>query len=288
MGLTFNTRRAPFDDLRVRRALTLAFDFEWVNRTLNRGAYERIESFFGGSPLARQGPAEGAARALLAPIEATHPDGALDVPGPLPVTDGSGRNRRNLRAARRLLQEAGWTVVDGRLTGPDGAPFAFEILLGGAAFQGVASVFAKQLEPLGIAVEIRVVDAAQYQARRAAYDFDMIVNRWAASLSPGVEQRLYWHSDGVETPGTRNYAGVASPAADAAMDALVAAEGREGFAAAARALDRVLSAGAYVIPLWHAAVSRLAYRSRFGHPERLPLYGDWTGWLPDVWFDKEA
>lgn len=288
MGFAFNTRRPPFDDLRVRRALTFAFDFEWVNRTFNRGAFRRVSSFFGGSPLAHAGAAEGAELALLAPFAGQLPDGALGAPPPLPATDGSGRNRRNLRTARRLLEEAGWSVNDGRLTNADGRPFAFEILLGGAGFQGVASVFVKQLEPLGISASVRVVDAAQYQARRGVYDFDMIVNRWAASLSPGVEQLLYWHSDGLEAPGTRNYAGVASPAVDAAIDALVAAEDREGFVAAARALDRVLAAGAYVIPLWHQAMSRIAHRSRFGHPERLPLYGDWVGWLPDVWFDREA
>ncbi|MEM1314358.1 MAG: extracellular solute-binding protein, partial [Pseudomonadota bacterium] len=148
LGFAFNARRAPFDDLRVRRALTLAFDFEWVNRTLNRDAYARVSSFFGGSPMAHQGAAEGAERALLAPFAETLPEGALNAAAELPVTDGSGRNRRNLRAARRLLQAAGWSVADGVLTDAEGRPFAFEILLGGAAFQGVASVFAKQLEPL--------------------------------------------------------------------------------------------------------------------------------------------
>ncbi|MEO0682818.1 MAG: extracellular solute-binding protein, partial [Pseudomonadota bacterium] len=287
-GLVLNTRRPIFADLRVRQALSLGLDFEWINRTLNRGAYARTQSLFGGTPLGVSGPAEGAERALLAPFAEALPQGALDRGPDWPVTDGSGRNRRNLRAAKRLLEAAGWTVQDGVLKDADGRPFAFEILLGGPGWEATASVYARGLEPLGIEAQVRIVDAAQYQARRAAYDFDMIVNAWGVSLSPGVEQRLYWHSSGRETPGTRNYPGVASPAVDAAIDALTLAETAEDLAAAARALDRALTAGVYVIPLWHAPVSRIAHRAELGFPERLPLYGDWIGWLPDVWFRRAS
>jgi len=285
-GFVLNTRRPLFGDLRVRRALALGFDFEWVNRTLNRGAYARTQSLFGGTPLGFDGPATGAELALLAPFADDLPETALDAGPDWPATDGSGRNRRNLREAKRLLEAAGWVVQDGVLKDGEGRPFAFEILLGGSGLEAVASVYAQGLKPLGIEAQVRIVDAAQYQARRSEYDFDVIVNAWGVSLSPGVEQRLYWHSSGRETPGTRNYPGVASPAADAAIDALTQAETVEDLQAAARALDRVLTTGVYVIPMWHAPVSRIAYRADLGHPETLPLYGDWVGWLPDVWFAR--
>lgn len=202
----------------------------------------------------------------------------------LPRTDGSGRNRGALREAVRLLEDAGWTVRDGALRDAEGRPFRFEILLEGPAWEAAASVFARSLEPLGIAAEVRLVDGAQYEARRGDYDFDMIVNRWAMSLSPGAEQRLYWGAEGREAPGTRNYAGVASPAAEAAIDALLTAGSEADFQAAARALDRALAWGSYVIPLWHAPASRIGWAEGLAFPERLPLYGDWIGWLPDVWW----
>ncbi len=282
-GFVFNTRRAPFDDRRVREALALAFDFEWVNRTLNRGAYARIGSVFGGSPLGYRGAAEGREREILAPFEGELPEGALEGAYAWPETDGSGRNRRNLREAARLLAEAGFEVKGGRLVGPDG-PLRFEILLGGPAWEAASQVWVKALETLGIEARVRMVDGAQYEARRSGYDFDVIVNTWAVSLSPGNEQRYYWGREGVRVPGTRNYPGVDSAAAEAAIDALLAAEAAEDFRAAAQALDRVLAWGAYFVPLWHAPESRIAYEAGLGFPERLPLYGDWTGWLPDVWW----
>lgn len=283
-GFVFNTRRPPFDDRRVREALSLAFDFDWVNRTLNRGAFARIVSPFGNSPLGFSGPADGAERALLEPFADQLPPGTLDAGPSWPETDGTGRNRANLRRAVQLLEDAGWTVRDGVLKDAEGRPFAVEILLGGPAWESTANLFAQMLRPLGIEARVRLIDPAQYEARRADYDFDMIVNTWAMSLSPGAEQRLYWGREGVTRPGTRNYPGVDSPAVEAAIDALLTAEDPETFAAAARALDRALTAGLYVIPLWHAPVSRIAHRADLRHPDRPPLYGDWTGWLPDVWW----
>ncbi|MEX2520007.1 MAG: extracellular solute-binding protein [Paracoccaceae bacterium] len=283
-GFVFNTRRAPFEDLRVREALTLAFDFEWIQRTMLAGAYERIPSFFGASPLAHSGPAVDDELAILAPHAAALPEGALDGTVTQPESEGDGRNRRNLRRAAALLAQAGWTVNGGRLTDREGREFRFEILLGQGADEQVASVWAEALKRLGVVANVRLVDGAQYQARRNEYDFDVIVNTWALSLSPGVEQRLYWGAGGVETPGTRNYMGVASPAVEAALDALAAADEQAEFLAATRALDRTLTAGRYVVPFWYAPASWIAHDAALKFRERTPLFGDWIGFLPEIWW----
>ncbi|MFV0476052.1 MAG: extracellular solute-binding protein [Pikeienuella sp.] len=286
-GFVFNTRRPLFADIRVREALTLAFDFEWIQRAVLIGAHKRIVSYFGGSPLAHAGPAEGRERAILAPHAAALPEGALDAAIEQPVSAGDGRNRRNLRRAAALLEEAGWKVVNGRLTDAEGRPFAFEIMLGRSADEQIATIYAGALKKLGVEVSIRLVDAAQYQSRRTDYDYDMIVNAWAFSLSPGIEQRFYWGEAGLEEPGTRNYMGVANPAVEAALDALMAAIDPEGFTAAVRALDRALTAGRYVVPFWYEPESWIAHDARLKRPERTPVYGDWTGYLPDVWWRAE-
>ncbi len=283
-GFVFNTRKLLFADLRVRQALTLAFDFEWLRRTMLSDAYERIPSYFGASPLAHDGAATGAERSLLEPFADVLPPGTLEAAIRPPVGAGDGRNRTNLRAAAALLADAGWRVVDGRLQDASGAPFTFEILIESAGNEQVAAVFTEALKRLGIAASVRLVDDAQYAARLIDYDFDMIVNRWAMSLSPGVEQRLYWHSDSAVQPGTRNYMGVTSPAVDAAIAALTVARRSEDFEGAVRALDRALSAGRYVIPFWYAPTSRIAHDAGLKYPAATPLYGDWTGFLPDVWW----
>jgi peptide/nickel transport system substrate-binding protein len=283
-GFVFNTRRPLFADRRVREALTAAFDFEWVNATLLGGAYRRIEGYFFNSPLGHDGAAAGVERAILEPHAAALPPGALEGRYAPPTSDGDGRNRRNLRKAAQLLEEAGWTVRDGALRDAAGAPFAFEILLESAGDERIAGVFRDALATLGVAATVRTVDSAQYEARRADYDFDMIVNRWGVSLSPGNEQRLYWGRAGVTAPGTRNYMGVDSPAVEAAIDALLAAEAEDDFVAAARALDRALSWGVFVVPFWFEPVSRIAHEARLRRPETLPIYGDWIGWAPEVWW----
>jgi peptide/nickel transport system substrate-binding protein len=286
-GLVFNTRRAPFDDIRVRRALTLAFNYAFVNEAFFDGAYRRITAYFDNSDLRHRGAATGRERAILAPFADTLPAGALDAEWAPPPADDL-RNRRNLRAAARLLDEAGWRVgADGVLRDGTGAAFAIEILLGAATDERVAGVFADALATLGATATVRTVDAAQFQERRTVYDYDMTVNLWGLSLSPGNEQRLYWGSEGAQTPGTRNYPGIDSPAVDAAIDALLTAPDAQDFAAAARALDRALSHGEYVIPFWTDPVSRIAHDAGLQWPERLPLYGDWIGWSPDVWWRAE-
>lgn len=283
-GFVFNTRKPLFADIRVREALTLAFDFEWIRRTLLAGAYERIPSYFGASDLAYSGAAAGAERALLAPSADDLPEGALEGAVAQPVSDGGGRNRRNLRAAAELMKDAGWRVEAGVRVNEAGRAFVFEILLSSGADEAVAGAFAEGLKRLGIDATIRIVDNAQYQARLVDYDFDMIVNRWGLSLSPGVEQWKYWSSEAGAAPGSRNYAGIDSPAVDAAIAALTVSETRTELLAATRALDRALTAGRFVIPFWHSPVSRIAHDAALDYPDHTPIYGDWIGFLPDVWW----
>lgn len=286
-GFVFNLRRPLFRDWRVREALIQAFNFEFANRTLNGAALPRSASFFSNSSLGMgAGPAGERERALLEPFADSLVPGALDAYA-LPVSDGSPRNRANMRRAAALLAEAGWVVRDGQLRDAEGNPFAFEILLSSAQSEAVANIFVDALRQLGIDARVRIADQAQYNERRGAYDYDMILNAWVMSLSPGNEQTLYWGGAGVETPGTRNYMGMASPAAEAMIAHMLATDDEAEFTAAARALDRVLTTGRYVIPLWFSDVSRIAYKAGLKYPETLPLYGDWTGWLPDVWWWEE-
>ena len=291
VGFAMNTRRPAFEDWRMRQAMLEAFNFEFINEALNDAEAPRITSVFSNSELAmREGPAEGRVAELLEPFADTLPPGALEGYA-LPVSDGSARNRAGVRRALALMEEAGYTVEDGVMRGPDGEPFTFEILLGGphenqAEAQAIVDIFAAQLERLGIAPTVTTVDSAQHAERLAEYDYDMVYQRVGVSLSPGNEQRLYWGSEGVEAPGTGNLAGIDSPAVDATIDAILASETREEFVAATRALDRALAAGRYVIPIWQPAVSRLAYWSDLAHPEEIPVYGDWIGWLPDVWWHE--
>ena len=283
-GFVFNTRRPMFRDWRVRDALIHAFNFEFINRTVNGGALPRRTSYFSNSDLAmRPGPAEGRVRALLEPFADSLTPDALDAYA-LPVSDGSPRNRANMRVARKELELAGWTVQDGVLKNADGAPFRFSILLGPGQSEAVANIFVDALRQLGIEARVELADAAQYTARKSDYDYDMIVNAWNMSLSPGNEQTLYWGSAGVTEPGTRNYMGMASPAAEAMIADMLATRDPAEFTAAVRALDRVLTTGRYVIPFWFSDKSFIAYKSDLRYPETLPVYGDWIGWLPEVWW----
>jgi len=285
-GLVMNTRRAPFDDWRVREALLLAFNFEYINDTMTGGAQPRISSYFSNSVLGmRPGPATGAVRDLLTPFADSLPPGALDGYD-LPKGDGTARNRRNLRRAMRMLNQAGWSVQDGVLRNAGGRAFGFSVLLrqGDGEMQRVVEIYGNALARLGIEVAVDRVDDAQYAARVAEYDFDMTTFRRDLSLSPGNEQRLYWGSTGVDQPGTRNLMGMASPAADALIDKLLAAETRAEFVATVRALDRVLTTGRYVIPIWQYDVGRIAHIRQMRYPERLPVYGDRLGFMPDVWW----
>ncbi|WP_374371619.1 extracellular solute-binding protein [Tabrizicola sp.] len=287
-GFVFNTRKPIFADWRVREALILAFNFEFINDTLNGGLLPRIPSYFGNSTLGMEPgkPAEGRELELLEPFKADLPPGAIEGYA-LPVSDGKQANRKNIRAAAKLLEEAGWTVGDdGILKNARGEPFTFEILLvtGQDEMASAAQVYIEALKALGITARLNKIDDAQYKERTSAYDFDMTHYIRSLSLSPGNEQLLYWGAGGVTEPGTRNWMGVNSPAVEAMIAAMLKAPNAEDFTAATRALDRVLTSGRYVIPIWYSDVSRLAYSADLKYPERIPLYGDWTGFLPDTWW----
>ncbi|QAX29540.1 ABC transporter substrate-binding protein [Leisingera sp. NJS204] len=285
-GLVMNSRRAPLDDWRVREALLLAFNFEYINGTVTGGVQPRITSYFSGSELGTlPGAAAGEVRTLLAPFADTLLPGTLEGYA-LPQGDGSKRNRRNLRKAMKLLADAGWNVTDGVLRKNDGTPLEFTVLIrqGDGEMKTITEIYARALERLGISLTAETVDNAQYVERQSAYDFDLTRYRRELSLSPGNEQRYYWGSDGVSQPGSRNLMGMDSPAAEAMIDAMLTAKDPEDFTAAVRALDRVLTAGRYVIPFWRFDAGRIAHVKEMRFPEYLPIYGDRTGFMPDVWW----
>lgn len=288
-GFVMNTRKAPFDDWRVREALTLAFNFEFINDTITGNAQPRISSYFSGSDLAMQPrPASGRVEELLMEFKDDLPPGTLEG-YTLPESDGSARNRSNIRAATKLLAEAGWTIQDGVLRNENGDAFTVTVLLqqGDTESETAIEIYTRALERLGIAVSTEQVDSAQFTSRTSELDFDMTYFRRALSLSPGNEQRLYWGSENANTPGTRNLMGVASPAVDGMIDAMLASESHEDFVAATRALDRVLTAGRYVIPIWNFDVGRIAHAKELKQPENLPIYGDGPEYMPQVWWYEQ-
>ena len=287
-GFVMNTRRPPFDDIRVRDAMIHAFNFEYINETMTGGRQPRITSYFSRSELGmRDGPASGRVKELLTPFSDDIPADAV-AGYALPVSDGTQRNRRNLRKAVAMLEEAGWQAgPDGVLRNADGRPFAFRLLLrqGATELQTIADIYLKALERLGMQVETEVVDNAAYQLRITDFDFDMTDIRRQFSLSPGNDQRLYWGTGTAGASGSRNLMGVESPAIDAMIDAMVNARSAEDFTAATRALDRILTAGRYVIPIHSFDVGRIAHVKEMRYPaENTPLYGDSVYFLPEVWW----
>ena len=272
-GIAFNLRRPLFADRRVREALTLSFDFEWINRALLHGGYVRTASLFDNSPLKPEGAPSAGELALLEPWRGKVPDAVFGEAYRPPRTDGSGRGRTNLRRAAALLDEAGWTVRDGVRVDASGNPFAFEILLRDPANERIALAWSRMLQRLGIAVTIRLVESAQFQGQIDVYDFDMVFGAWGVTLSPGNEQRSYWGSATANQPGGRNWTGIADPALDAMIEALGAARTRDQLVDAARALDRILMQRYVAIPLWHDRGIRLAYWSTLARPPVVPVYG---------------
>ena len=283
-ALVLNARRSPFRDVRVRRALAYAFDFEWLNRTLYHGAYTRTASYFENSEFAARGNIGPRELALLEPYGETLPEEVFTGLYQPPTTSGDGFARSNLQMAFALLKQAGWQVRDLRLVEvATGRPFEFEILLVKPWLERVMLPYARQLAKLGIDARIRTVDTAQYQYRLTEYDYDAIVYQWGQSLSPGNEQAFYWGSRAADTPGSRNYAGIKQPVVDALIEQIAGARDRGSLVAATRALDRVLLWGHYVVPLFHMTVDRVAYWSHIARPTVTPLYGTQ---IDTWWFDS--
>jgi len=280
----FNTRRPIFSDIRVREAISLLFDFEWINHNYFFDLYRRTAGYFDGSELSSRGrPADERERVLLAPFSSSVRADVLDGTWSPPVSDGSGRDRGTLKRALGLLTAAGYELRGTQLVErASGRPFAFEIMVTARDEERLALLFSQSLKRAGITARVRVVDPVQYEGRRLAYDFDMIENRWDQSLSPGNEQAFYWGSEAAAQPGTRNYMGIKSPAVDAMIAALLKAESREDFVAAVRALDRVLISGFYVIPLFHLPAQWVARWDTIGRPATTSLYG----YLPETWWRK--
>ena len=285
----YNTRRPLFQDVRVRRALAFAFDFEWINKTIMHGAYERTNSFFSNTELSSQtGLPEGEELDILNRFRGQIPESVFTTLYQAPTTDGSGNTRANQRQALKLLREAGWTFRDGHLRNADGQPFVFELLLLQPDLERLALPFQKNLEQLGIEMSIRTVERAQYIARVRSFDFDMIVSGYGQSLSPGNEQRNFFHSSQADQPGSGNLIGVRDPVVDALIELVISAPDRKSLVARTRALDRVLLAGHYVIPHFHITAWRLVYWKRLQRPEQMAPY---QHGFPDYWWidpEREA
>lgn len=273
-GFAFNTRRALFADTRVREALAGLFDFEWINANLYGGLFRRTTSLFAESDLASTDlPASPAERALLAPFPGAVRDDILEGRWRPPVSDGTGRDRGRVRHALDELAGAGWTLREGTLRDARGDALAFEILVHNRQEERLALAYAQSLARIGVVANVRLVDEVQFLRRRDRFDFDVIVGLWAGTPSPGAEERGRWGSSEAANEGSFNLAGARSPAIDAAIEALLAAREREDFVAAARALDRAVLSGFYVVPFFHAPDVWIAYSADLGRPARDPLFG---------------
>jgi len=280
--LVFNTRRSVFADIRVREALTLLFDFEWINRNYFFGLYGRAAGYFAESELsAYQRPAAPRERELLAPYLSRLPADIIDGSYRLPSSDGSGRDREALRRALSLLAEAGYeldgAVLRHRTTRQ---PLSFEILVTTRDQERIALAYTRDLKRAGVQAAVRAVDGVQFDQRRLGFEFDMIQNRWDQSLSPGNEQAFYWGSAAADNPGTRNYMGARDPAIDAMIAAMLEARERPDFVAAVRALDRALIAGFYAIPVYNVQEQWIARWNRIEKPATTAL----SGYLPETWW----
>jgi microcin C transport system substrate-binding protein len=271
-GFVFNQRRPLFTDVRVRRALALMLDFEWTNKQLFNGAYKRNTSFFENSEMAAKGTPDAAELKLLEPLRGHIPAQVFTEQWQNPVTDGSGMIREQQREAYRLLQEAGWRIEGDHMLDAQGKPAVIEFLLAQPDFERILLPYKRNLKDLGIDLVLRRVDMSQYVNRLRSRDFDMIVASFPQSASPGNEQRGYWSSASADNPGSRNFMGLKDPAVDTLVDGLINAGSRASLVTHAKALDRVLSWNAILIPNWHLDTWRVAYWNRFGHPATPPRY----------------
>lgn len=283
-GFLFNTRRAALSDLRTRQAISLAFDFEWSNRALFYQAYHRTRSYFDNSELAAVGMPSAAERKLLSPFRHQLPATVFGTAVMPPASQGDGYNRENLREAQVLLKAAGWHLQAGRLINTQGHPLVLEMLLVQPEFERITQPFKRNLARLGITLDIRILDAAQYIERLRQFDYDLTVGGFPASSSPGNELWSFWGSTAASIPGSRNLTGLKSAAADALITQITGAHDRKQLITAVRALDRVLRAQWLVVPHYHTPVYRIAAWDRFSRPARPPRYGDG---LDTWWLDAE-
>ncbi len=284
-GFFFNTRRAKFADPRVRKALDLAFDFEFTNKNLFYGLYERTNSYFENSDMKAEGLPSPAELALLEPFKDKLPKAVFEEPYNSPVSDGSGTDRKLLREAARLLDEAGCKMKDRVRVCPNGEVLEIEFLIYEGTFERVIAPYIKNLQAIGVPATIRRVDSAQYQRRTKAFDFDVVTSRFVMRLTPGNEMRNYWASENANVEGSVNLAGIKDPVVDALLDKVVEAKTREELVAATRAIDRVLRAGHYWVPQWYKASHHIAYWDKFSGPETKPKY---SRGAPDTWwYDAE-
>lgn len=272
-AFVMNIRNPLFADAKVRHALNLAFDFEWANKKLFYGAYKRNNSFFENSELAATGLPSKAELALLNPLKKIIPAEVFTKEYKNPVTDGSGRSRKQLREAITLLKQAGWSIKNRQLVNKTGKAFTFEILLVSKDFERIVLPYVKNLKRLGITATPRVIDQSQYIERRRDFKFDMIVGSFPQSSSPGNEQRDFWFSEFADKKGSRNIIGIKNPAVDQLVDHIINADSREALVTACRALDRVLLWEYYVIPQWYINTNRVAHKASIKRPKISPQYG---------------
>lgn len=272
-AFVLNTRRDKFSDPRVRKALNYAFDFEWTNKNLFNSQYRRADNYFENSELASSGLPEGRELDILKSLKTSPGEEVFSTPYTNPTTANGGSLRKNLRAALRLLKQAGWQVKNKQLQNANGELMSFEFLLYQKDFERVVQPFIKNLEKLGIKAGIRVVDTTQYINRLRDFDFDVVVSGFGQSESPGNEQRDYWHSSKADQKGSRNLAGINNPAIDELIELVISAPSRQELIYRTRALDRVLLSQHYVIPNWYNPVDRIAYSRKLGRPEVTPKSG---------------
>ncbi|MGH9809479.1 MAG: extracellular solute-binding protein, partial [Terriglobia bacterium] len=285
-GFVLNLRRDQFKDARLRRAFNYAFDFEEMNKQLFYGQYKRISSYFDGTELASSGLPEGQELQILETVRGKVPPEVFTTPYSNPVGGNPAAVRANLREGMSLLKEAAFEVRDQKLVDAEGKPVTVEILVQDPSAERIALFYKPSLERIGVTASVRIVDDAQYQNRLRSFDFDMIIDQWGESLSPGNEQREFWGSQAADQPGSRNTIGIKNPAVDVLIDKVIFAKDRAVLVAATKALDRVLLWNFYVVPQFTYPFSRYARWDRFSHAEPLPKYG--RSGLPSLWwFDSD-